>query len=96
MPYGVETYDAPEREAEVMNTNDMVKMILSGMVIAGIGFLVAGMAASGGILAVAAAAITGVAGAFVNAGVGALVENKSLCCFTYGAIIRDDRRKIWI
>ena len=36
------------------------------------------MVASGGMLAVAAAAMTGAAGSLVNAGVGALVENKSL------------------
>ena len=80
-PYEAETYDLPEREIEVMETKDMAKMILSGMVMTGIGILAAGFLTLVGvatpIAAVAVAAITGFAGSYVNAATGALVENQS-------------------
>ena len=81
-PYGVETYETQSTETKVVDVKDIAKGILSGVVMAGIGMLIAGAfaltAISAPVAAVATAVVTGFAGAYVNAGVGALVENKSI------------------
>ena len=78
----VDEIEVPETEYTPMETKDMAKMILSGIVMTGIGLLIAGALSLVGVAApvaaVASAAFTGFTSSYVNAGVGALVENQSI------------------
>ena len=81
-PNGVETYETQNTETKVIDIKDVTKAIISGAVMAGIGLAVMGLFAAASIAApiaaVAAAAVSGFSQSFVDANVGALVENKTL------------------
>ncbi|MBQ7888384.1 MAG: RHS repeat-associated core domain-containing protein [Erysipelotrichaceae bacterium] len=81
-PYGAETYEIENTETKVIGAKDMAQMILSGIIMTGIGMVLAGFFAIAGVGATAAsigaAAITGFTGSYVNAKVGAGIRNQSL------------------